>query len=98
MTSVGERFATWRYVMNHANMPPGVEMDPISKWRVVPPAAGCSSPPPPPLAAAQPDPAGEGDRLRNPALPGVGGGSVGRSLRARRSLHQCLLRRPAHQA
>jgi len=39
MTSVGERFATWRYVMNHANMPPGVEMDPISKWLVVTRAA-----------------------------------------------------------
>ena len=39
MTSVGERFTTWRYVMNHANMPPGVEMDPISKWLVVTRAA-----------------------------------------------------------
>ena len=39
MTSVGERFATWRYVMNHANMPPGVEMDPISKWLVITRAA-----------------------------------------------------------
>ncbi len=39
MTSIGERFTTWRYVMNHANMPPGVEMDPISKWLVVTRAA-----------------------------------------------------------
>ena len=39
MTSVGERFTTWRYVMNHANMPPGVEMDAISKWLVVTRAA-----------------------------------------------------------
>ena len=39
MTSFSERFTTWRYVMNHANMPPGVEMDPISKWLVVTRAA-----------------------------------------------------------
>ena len=39
MTSFGERFTTWRYVMNHANMPPGVEMDAISKWLVVTRAA-----------------------------------------------------------
>jgi len=39
MTGIGERFTTWRYVMNHANMPPGVEMDAISKWLVVTRAA-----------------------------------------------------------
>jgi len=39
MTSFGERFTTWRYVMNHANMPPEVEMDAISKWLVVTRAA-----------------------------------------------------------
>ena len=39
MTSFSARLTTWRYVMNHANMPPGVEMDPISKWLVVTRAA-----------------------------------------------------------
>ncbi len=30
---------TWRYVMNHANMPEGVEMDWLSKWLIVTRAA-----------------------------------------------------------
>jgi len=39
MTTLAQRFTTWRYVMNHANMPDGVEMDPVSKWLIVTRAA-----------------------------------------------------------
>jgi len=39
MTNLAQRFATWRYVMNHANMPDGVEMDSVSKWMIVTRAA-----------------------------------------------------------
>jgi 1,4-dihydroxy-2-naphthoate octaprenyltransferase len=39
MTTLAQRFSTWRYVMNHANMPEGVEMDWLSKWLVVTRAA-----------------------------------------------------------
>ena len=39
MTTLAQRFATWRYVMNHANMPDGVEMDSVSKWMIVTRAA-----------------------------------------------------------
>jgi len=35
MTTLSRRFTTWRYVMNHANMPEGVEMDWLSKWLIV---------------------------------------------------------------
>jgi 1,4-dihydroxy-2-naphthoate octaprenyltransferase len=39
MTAFAHRFSTWRYVMNHANMPAGVEMDSVSKWLIVTRAA-----------------------------------------------------------
>ena len=39
MTTLAQRFTTWRYVMNHANMPEGVEMDAVSKWLIVTRAA-----------------------------------------------------------
>ena len=39
MTTLGQRLTTWRYVMNHANMPAGVEMDWFSKWLIVTRAA-----------------------------------------------------------
>ena len=39
MTTLAQRFTTWRYVMNHANMPAGVEMDSVSKWLIVTRAA-----------------------------------------------------------
>lgn len=39
MTTLAQRFTTWRYVMNHANMPDGVEMDWLSKWLIVTRAA-----------------------------------------------------------
>jgi 1,4-dihydroxy-2-naphthoate octaprenyltransferase len=35
MTTLAKRLTTWRYVMNHANMPDGVEMDSVSKWLIV---------------------------------------------------------------
>jgi 1,4-dihydroxy-2-naphthoate polyprenyltransferase len=39
MSSLAQRFDTWRYVMNHANMPDGVPMDAVSKWLIVTRAA-----------------------------------------------------------
>ena len=39
MTTLAQRVTTWRYVMNHANMPAGVEMDSVSKWLIVTRAA-----------------------------------------------------------
>ena len=39
MTTLAQRLTTWRYVMNHANMPAGVEMDAVSKWLIVTRAA-----------------------------------------------------------
>ncbi len=39
MSTFAQRFSTWRYVMNHANMPDGVEMDSVSKWLIVTRAA-----------------------------------------------------------
>jgi 1,4-dihydroxy-2-naphthoate octaprenyltransferase len=39
MTTIARRFSTWRYVMNHANMPDGVQMDGVSKWLIVTRAA-----------------------------------------------------------
>jgi len=39
MTTLARRFTTWRYVLNHANMPEGVEMDWLSKWLIVTRAA-----------------------------------------------------------
>ncbi|MEO8251683.1 MAG: prenyltransferase [Chloroflexota bacterium] len=39
MTTLAQRFSAWRYVMNHANMPEGVEMDWFGKWLVVTRAA-----------------------------------------------------------
>lgn len=39
MTTLAQRFTTWRYVMNHANMPDGVQMDSVSKWLIVTRAA-----------------------------------------------------------
>jgi 1,4-dihydroxy-2-naphthoate polyprenyltransferase len=39
MTTLARRLGTWRYVMNHANMPEGVEMDWFSKWLIVTRAA-----------------------------------------------------------
>jgi 1,4-dihydroxy-2-naphthoate polyprenyltransferase len=35
MTTLARRFATWRYVLNYANMPDDVEMDWLSKWLIV---------------------------------------------------------------
>ena len=35
MTTLAQRLTTWRYVMNHANMPQGVKMDWFSKWLIV---------------------------------------------------------------
>ena len=39
MTRLAQRFATWRYVMNTANLPAGAEMDSVSKWLIVTRAA-----------------------------------------------------------
>jgi 1,4-dihydroxy-2-naphthoate octaprenyltransferase len=39
MTTLAQRLTTWRYVMNHANMPDGVQMDAVSKWLIVTRAA-----------------------------------------------------------
>ena len=39
MTTLAQRVTTWRYVMNHANMPEGVAMDSVSKWLIVTRAA-----------------------------------------------------------
>jgi len=39
MTTLAQRVTTWRYVMNHANMPEGVQMDSVSKWLIVTRAA-----------------------------------------------------------
>ncbi len=39
MTTLAQRLTTWRYVMNHANMPDGVKMDSVSKWLIVTRAA-----------------------------------------------------------
>ena len=39
MTTLAQRLTTWRYVMNHANMPEGVKMDGVSKWLIVTRAA-----------------------------------------------------------
>jgi 1,4-dihydroxy-2-naphthoate octaprenyltransferase len=39
MTNLAQRLTTWRYVMNHANMPDGVELDWFSKWLIVTRAA-----------------------------------------------------------
>jgi 1,4-dihydroxy-2-naphthoate octaprenyltransferase len=39
VTTFARRLTTWRYVMNHANMPDGVEMDWFSKWLIVTRAA-----------------------------------------------------------
>jgi 1,4-dihydroxy-2-naphthoate octaprenyltransferase len=40
MTSLGQRLTTWRYVMNHANLPEGMtKPDAISKWLVITRAA-----------------------------------------------------------
>lgn len=39
MTTLAQRLSSWRYVMNHANMPDGVEMDAVSKWLIVTRAA-----------------------------------------------------------
>jgi 1,4-dihydroxy-2-naphthoate octaprenyltransferase len=39
MTTLAHRLTTWRYVMNHANMPAGEEMDSVSKWLIVTRAA-----------------------------------------------------------
>ena len=39
MTTLARRFTTWRYVLGHANMPDGVEMDWLSKWLIVTRAA-----------------------------------------------------------
>ena len=39
MTTIAQRVTTWRYVMNHANMPDGVAMDSVSKWLIVTRAA-----------------------------------------------------------
>jgi hypothetical protein len=35
MTTLAQRLTTWRYVMNHANLPDGIEMDWLSKWLIV---------------------------------------------------------------
>jgi len=37
--SFGQRFATWRYVINTANLPEGARMDAVSKWLLVTRAA-----------------------------------------------------------
>ena len=39
MSTFTSRLATWRYVMNTANLPAGAERDPIAKWLVVTRAA-----------------------------------------------------------
>ena len=39
MTTLGRRFTTWRYLMNHTNLPEGVPMDSVSKWLIVTRAA-----------------------------------------------------------
>lgn len=39
MSTFAQRFATWRYVMNHVNLPAGAELDPVSKWLIVTRAA-----------------------------------------------------------
>jgi 1,4-dihydroxy-2-naphthoate octaprenyltransferase len=35
MTTLAQRFTTWRYLMNHPNLPDGVAMDSVSKWLIV---------------------------------------------------------------
>ena len=35
MTTLAHRLTTWRYLMNHPNLPAGVEMDVVSKWLIV---------------------------------------------------------------
>jgi 1,4-dihydroxy-2-naphthoate polyprenyltransferase len=35
MTTLAQRFTTWRYLMNHTNLPEGVPMDAVSKWLIV---------------------------------------------------------------
>jgi 1,4-dihydroxy-2-naphthoate octaprenyltransferase len=35
MTTLARRFTTWRYLMNHPNLPAGVPMDAVSKWMIV---------------------------------------------------------------
>jgi len=35
MTTIARRFTTWRYLMNHPNLPAGVEMDGVSKWLII---------------------------------------------------------------
>jgi 1,4-dihydroxy-2-naphthoate octaprenyltransferase len=35
MTTLARRFTTWRYLMNHPNLPAGTEMDGVSKWLIV---------------------------------------------------------------
>jgi len=35
MTTLARRFTTWRYLMNHPNLPAGVEMDGVSKWLII---------------------------------------------------------------
>ena len=39
MATIAQRLSTWRYVLNYANMPDGVEMDWLSKWLIVTRAA-----------------------------------------------------------
>jgi 1,4-dihydroxy-2-naphthoate octaprenyltransferase len=39
MSSLAQRFATWRHVINSANLPAGAEMDRVSKWLIVTRAA-----------------------------------------------------------
>jgi len=35
MTTLAQRLTTWRYLMNHPNLPAGVPMDAVSKWMIV---------------------------------------------------------------
>jgi 1,4-dihydroxy-2-naphthoate octaprenyltransferase len=35
MTTLAQRFSTWRYLMNHTTLPEGVPMDAVSKWLIV---------------------------------------------------------------
>jgi 1,4-dihydroxy-2-naphthoate octaprenyltransferase len=39
MSTLAQRFATWRHVINSANLPAGAEMDGVSKWLIVTRAA-----------------------------------------------------------
>jgi 1,4-dihydroxy-2-naphthoate octaprenyltransferase len=39
MSTFAQRLATWRYVINTANLPAGAAMDPVSKWLIVTRAA-----------------------------------------------------------